>query len=85
MIRPGPASLQAVSDAAQDLPLLPALFHADRWRLRPGTLFVLMVYFFPGGIVGSPRRRVRRRYAKGVGHRGGVTMMSTKVTITTAH
>jgi branched-chain amino acid transport system permease protein len=52
-------SLQAVSDATQGLPLLPALFHPDRWLLWLGTLFVLMVYFFPAGIVGSLRRRSR--------------------------
>ena len=44
----------ALSTAAADahLPLLPALFHPDRWLLWLGLAFVLAVYFAPAGIVG---------------------------------
>lgn len=41
--------------AAADLPLLPALFHPDRWLLWLGLAFVLAVYFAPSGIVGALR------------------------------
>jgi branched-chain amino acid transport system permease protein len=54
-LQPG---LQAVSDALAGVPVLPALFHPDRWLLWLGVLFVLIVYFLPAGIVGSLRRRV---------------------------
>ena len=49
--------LQAVSNALAAVPLAAALFHPDRWLLWLGLLFVLIVYFFPAGIVGSLRRR----------------------------
>jgi branched-chain amino acid transport system permease protein len=52
-LQPG---LQALSDATAGLPLLPALFHPDRWLLWLGSLFVVIVYFLPSGIVGSLRR-----------------------------
>jgi len=35
------------------LPLLPALFHPDRWLLWLGLAFILAVYFAPAGIVGA--------------------------------
>jgi branched-chain amino acid transport system permease protein len=41
--------------AAAGIPLLPHLFHADRWLLWLGILFVLSVYYFPTGIVGKLR------------------------------
>ncbi|MEL3891155.1 branched-chain amino acid ABC transporter permease [Ferrovibrio sp. MS7] len=46
-----------VSEAAAEagIPLLPQLFHADRWLLWLGILFVLSVYYFPTGIVGKLR------------------------------
>ena len=46
-----------VSTAAGDvgIPLLPQLFHPDRWLLWLGILFILSVYFFPTGIVGKLR------------------------------
>jgi branched-chain amino acid transport system permease protein len=47
----------AVSSAAEGLPLIPLLFHPDRWLLWLGVLFVLSVYFFPTGIVGRLRQR----------------------------
>ena len=46
--------------AAAGLPILPALFHPDRWLLWLGVLFVLIVYFFPSGIVGKLREVSRR-------------------------
>jgi branched-chain amino acid transport system permease protein len=52
-------AMQALSDATAGLPLLPAIFHPDRWLLWLGVLFVLIVYFFPAGIVGSLRGRAR--------------------------
>ena len=47
----------ALSKLAADahLPLLPALFHPDRWLLWLGLAFVLAVYFAPLGIVGALR------------------------------
>jgi branched-chain amino acid transport system permease protein len=48
-------ALKAISDAAQGMPLLPSLFHPDRWLLWLGVLFVLSVYYFPFGIVGKLR------------------------------
>jgi branched-chain amino acid transport system permease protein len=42
---------QAAANAS--LPLLPALFHPDRWLLWLGVAFVLAVYFAPSGIVGA--------------------------------
>jgi branched-chain amino acid transport system permease protein len=47
----------SVSTAAADagIPILPQLFHPDRWLLWLGILFILSVYFFPTGIVGKLR------------------------------
>ena len=53
-LQPG---LQALSEATAALPLLPQLFHPDRWLLWLGVLFILIVYFLPAGIVGTLRRR----------------------------
>ena len=39
----------------QGMPLLPNLFHPDRWLLWLGVLFVVCVYWFPSGIVGKLR------------------------------
>ncbi len=50
-------ALQSVSDATAGLPLLPALFHPDRWLLWLGLIFICIVYFFPMGVIGSLRRR----------------------------
>jgi branched-chain amino acid transport system permease protein len=47
----------ALSKALEGLPILPQLFHPDRWLLWLGILFVLSVYFFPTGIVGRLRGR----------------------------
>ena len=42
----------AISRATEGIPLLPQLFHPDRWLLWLGILFIASVYFFPTGIVG---------------------------------
>ena len=51
------ALMGAVSTAAGDagIPILPNLFHPDRWLLWLGILFIASVYFFPTGIVGKLR------------------------------
>ncbi|MEP6701460.1 MAG: branched-chain amino acid ABC transporter permease [Betaproteobacteria bacterium] len=51
--------MKALSGALQGVPLLPDLFHPDRWLLWLGVLFVLSVYYFPFGIVGQLRARAR--------------------------
>ncbi len=56
-------AMQGLSDAAAGLPLLPVLVHPDRWLLWLGVLFVLIVIFFPAGIVGTLRARVTARPA----------------------
>ena len=53
-------AMKTFSGAMQGLPLLPDLFHPDRWLLWLGVLFVLSVYYFPRGIVGQLRARVRK-------------------------
>jgi branched-chain amino acid transport system permease protein len=50
-------AMKAISGLAKGVPLLPELFHPDRWLLWFGVLFVLSVYYFPSGIVGFLRRR----------------------------
>jgi branched-chain amino acid transport system permease protein len=49
--------MKALSEALKGVPLLPELFHPDRWLLWLGILFVLSVYYFPRGIVGQLRAR----------------------------
>jgi branched-chain amino acid transport system permease protein len=52
--------MKHASSAAASLPVvgtvLATLLSADRWLLWLGVLFVLSVYYFPDGIVGSLRR-----------------------------
>jgi branched-chain amino acid transport system permease protein len=48
--------MRVISGATQGFPLLPDLFHPDRWLLWLGVLFVVSVYYFPYGIVGYLRR-----------------------------
>ena len=48
--------LAIASKALAGVPLLGNLFHPDRWLLWLGVLFVLIVYFFPLGIVGRLRK-----------------------------
>lgn len=50
----------ALSKALDGLPILPQLFHPDRWLLWLGLLFIASVYFFPTGVVGRLRKRAGR-------------------------
>jgi branched-chain amino acid transport system permease protein len=50
-------AMKMLSGALKGVPLLPELFHPDRWLLWFGVLFVVSVYYFPSGIVGYLRRR----------------------------
>ncbi len=52
-------AMKAFSASMKGVPLLPNLFHPDRWLLWLGVLFVLSVYYFPHGIVGQLRARLR--------------------------
>jgi branched-chain amino acid transport system permease protein len=52
--------MKALSGALAGVPLLPDLFHPDRWLLWLGVLFVLSVYYFPVGVVGQLRAKVRK-------------------------
>jgi len=54
-------AMKAVSGALKGVPVLPDLFHPDRWLLWFGVLFVLSVYYFPAGIVGQLRARAVRK------------------------
>jgi branched-chain amino acid transport system permease protein len=51
--------LALANKALASVPLLANLFHPDRWLLWLGVAFILCVYFFPSGIVGSLRNRRR--------------------------
>lgn len=53
--------LAIANKALAGLPLLANLFHPDRWLLWLGVAFILCVYFFPTGIVGSLRSRAAER------------------------
>ena len=53
-------AMKAFSESMKGVPLLPDLFHPDRWLLWLGVLFVLSVYYFPHGIVGQLRARMKR-------------------------
>jgi branched-chain amino acid transport system permease protein len=53
-------AMKAFSESMKGVPLLPDLFHPDRWLLWLGVLFVLSVYYFPHGIVGQLRARMRK-------------------------
>ena len=54
-------AMKALSEAMKGIPLLPDLFHPDRWLLWFGVLFVLSVYYFPHGVVGQLRSMAARR------------------------
>jgi branched-chain amino acid transport system permease protein len=54
-------AMKSLSGAMSGLPLLPDLFHPDRWLLWLGVLFVLSVYYFPHGVVGQLRARAARK------------------------
>jgi branched-chain amino acid transport system permease protein len=51
------AGIKALAGTLKGVPLLPELFHPDRWLLWFGILFVLSVYYFPRGIVGQLRAK----------------------------
>ena len=44
-------------EAVSNLPLLPYILEPDRWLLWLGVIFILLVYFFPQGIVGTLAKR----------------------------
>ena len=48
--------------AAASLPPFAAVLSPDRWLLWLGLLFVLSVYFFPTGIVGTLRGTPERKH-----------------------
>ncbi|MDQ6685110.1 MAG: branched-chain amino acid ABC transporter permease, partial [Pseudomonadota bacterium] len=51
------------AQAVQGVPVLAELVSPDRWLLWLGVLFILCVYYFPGGVVGrlrEPRRPALR-------------------------
>ena len=60
--------LALANKALAGVPLLANLFHPDRWQLWLGVAFILCVYFFPTGIVGSLRNRALGRQRAGGGH-----------------
>ena len=62
-LQPAMASLATWT---QGLPVLPVLFNPDRWLLWLGVSFVVIVYFFPNGVVGSLNQR-----HQGAGRKGG--------------
>jgi branched-chain amino acid transport system permease protein len=49
-------AMAMLSSALAGVPVLPDLFHPERWLLWLGLLFIVIVYFFPAGIVGRLRR-----------------------------
>lgn len=51
--------MSVVSKAAEHIPVIGSIAHPDRWLLWLGLLFVLSIYYFPQGIVGSLRERIR--------------------------
>ncbi|HEX3349979.1 MAG TPA: branched-chain amino acid ABC transporter permease [Acetobacteraceae bacterium] len=53
-LQPG---MKTLSDAVAGTPVFPALVSPDRWLLWLGLLFVLTVYFFPAGVIGTLRAR----------------------------
>ncbi|MBN9064815.1 MAG: branched-chain amino acid ABC transporter permease [Rhizobiales bacterium 65-9] len=60
-LQPG---MEILSSALSGFPVLPALFHPDRWLLWLGVLFVTIVYFFPSGVVGRLRALSASRPAR---------------------
>jgi len=54
-------AMKLLSDHLKGWPVLPELFHPDRWLLWLGVLFVLSVYYFPYGIVGQLRGQLSTR------------------------
>jgi branched-chain amino acid transport system permease protein len=54
-----PALLKSVASLVPDNSMVQTL--ADRWQLYFGILFVLVVLFFPKGVIGTIRSRMRQR------------------------
>jgi branched-chain amino acid transport system permease protein len=48
-----------VSKTTEYIPVIGSIAHPDRWLLWLGLLFVLSIYYFPQGVVGSLRERFR--------------------------
>ena len=53
-------AMEALAPAVAGWPGLSAVFNPERWLLWLGLLFVLIVYFFPAGVVGGLRERETR-------------------------
>ena len=53
--------LKLAAGAVEGVPVLAAVLTPDRWLLWLGVLFVLSVYYFPTGVVGRLRARVKNR------------------------
>ena len=53
--------LKLAASAVEGVPVLAAVLTPDRWRLWLGVLFVLSVYYFPTGVLGRLRARVKIR------------------------
>jgi branched-chain amino acid transport system permease protein len=51
--------LKLAAGAVEGVPVLAAVLTPDRWLLWLGVLFVLSVYYFPTGVVGRLRARVK--------------------------
>ncbi|KAB7628297.1 branched-chain amino acid ABC transporter permease [Alkalilimnicola sp. S0819] len=56
--------------AVQNVPVVSEFINPDRWHLWFGLLFILSVYFFPKGIVGTLRARGERKTGVGKGANG---------------
>lgn len=56
--------LGAIDGLVAGVPVLGAVFQPDRWLLWLGVLFVLIVTFFPQGIVGRLRQAEERKFSE---------------------